>query len=258
MAELLEIVPRRSYYSFDAITGSLCELANGLPWTPYNPDYDPGPPPPPRPPKPPREPRASDVVSLDAIATSSITISRPGGTLISALGQTHDNRMAGKRHLLHAGTSQQMPYSRRQNNPTHVERPPHSPSAWSQPYHGTLARLQSAELVGTTDVNGAPSSSSSTNPRNTTHLGRDHRRRRPYLTSETPASDPTITQPGHVPWYPPRGNSTSNTSASNTSEPSLHIKSPSTPQSAVSDEHSSKRPYHPRSRSNRAPRPHFG
>jgi len=40
--------PHPSCFGFDSIRGRLCE-PSGLTWTPFNPDYDPGPPPPPKP-----------------------------------------------------------------------------------------------------------------------------------------------------------------------------------------------------------------
>ncbi|KAJ7770790.1 ribonuclease H-like domain-containing protein [Mycena maculata] len=44
-------IPSPTCYTFDAVRGRLCE-PSGMTWTPFNPDYDPGPPPPPRPPMP--------------------------------------------------------------------------------------------------------------------------------------------------------------------------------------------------------------
>ena len=46
----MTFVPRSEYYTFDCIGGAL-SLPSGDPWSPHNPDYDPGPPPPPRPPR---------------------------------------------------------------------------------------------------------------------------------------------------------------------------------------------------------------
>ncbi|KAJ7456651.1 ribonuclease H-like domain-containing protein [Mycena latifolia] len=39
--------PNPTCYTFDAIRGRLCE-SSGMIWSPFNPDYDPGPPPPPK------------------------------------------------------------------------------------------------------------------------------------------------------------------------------------------------------------------
>ena len=72
-------IPKKVYYSFDSIGGSLFEPSTGFspakPWKPHNPDYDPGPPPPPRPPNPSQFPKASHV-----IVTSTSTSAMAAGT----------------------------------------------------------------------------------------------------------------------------------------------------------------------------------
>lgn len=72
-------IPKKIYYTFDSIGGSLLEPSAGIKsfsavkyWSPENPDYDPGPPPPPRPPKPPKFPTASHVVDTSTPATPGV------------------------------------------------------------------------------------------------------------------------------------------------------------------------------------------
>ncbi|KAF7320014.1 3'-5' exonuclease domain-containing protein [Mycena kentingensis (nom. inval.)] len=48
MLDLLPKMPETRCFSFDTIRGSLVLPLTGTPWTPSNPDYDPGPPPPPK------------------------------------------------------------------------------------------------------------------------------------------------------------------------------------------------------------------
>ncbi|KAJ7275385.1 ribonuclease H-like domain-containing protein [Mycena haematopus] len=56
--------PHPRCYTFDAIRGRLCE-PSGMTWSPFNPDYDPGPPPPPKVP-----PSGTSVASPAATASS--------------------------------------------------------------------------------------------------------------------------------------------------------------------------------------------
>ncbi|KAF7982105.1 hypothetical protein HWV62_30437 [Athelia sp. TMB] len=65
MAQAMSPAPKRAYFSFDAINGTLLHTSSAarVPWMAANPEYDPGPPPPPRPP---REPRAEFLVSNGA------------------------------------------------------------------------------------------------------------------------------------------------------------------------------------------------
>jgi len=69
MMKKMTTIPRSEYYTFDCIGGAL-SLPSGGPWSPHNPDYDPGPPPPPRPPRPPREKKGlnGDAVKADPSA----------------------------------------------------------------------------------------------------------------------------------------------------------------------------------------------
>ncbi|KAJ7225856.1 ribonuclease H-like domain-containing protein, partial [Mycena pura] len=53
MIHTLPKIPDPLCYTFDAIRGRLCE-PSGATWSPFNPEYDPGPPPPPRLPKAPK------------------------------------------------------------------------------------------------------------------------------------------------------------------------------------------------------------
>lgn len=70
--------PEPSCYTFDAIRGRLCE-PSGMTWSPFNPDYDPGPPPPPRPVKaPPTDLLGSaNVIALSSGSPSTARLKRP-------------------------------------------------------------------------------------------------------------------------------------------------------------------------------------
>jgi len=68
MANAMSVVPDPDYYSFNCVSGRICD-PSGMLWHPANPDYDPGPPPPPRPPRPPgkdKEARRQPVASTSA------------------------------------------------------------------------------------------------------------------------------------------------------------------------------------------------
>ena len=77
MAQIMPSAPKSVYYSFDAINGRLLD-SSGVPWSPSNPEYDPGPPPPPKPPKPPRAPKsATDSAAVMAPLPVSTQAKRP-------------------------------------------------------------------------------------------------------------------------------------------------------------------------------------
>ncbi|KAJ6627270.1 ribonuclease H-like domain-containing protein [Mycena sp. CBHHK59/15] len=84
-------VPHATCYSFDVIRGRACE-PSGMTWSPFNPDYDPGPPPP----KP--APRTD-------LATSGAT------QHASAASGSHENPAPLKRRLTHDTTTSTQPSS---------------------------------------------------------------------------------------------------------------------------------------------------
>ncbi|KAF8213431.1 ribonuclease H-like domain-containing protein [Mycena galopus ATCC 62051] len=69
----MEKPPHPRCYTFDAIRGRLCE-PSGMTWSPFNPDYDPGPPPPPKVPRPSTE--TSAVSTGTAVSSGSPKKSR--------------------------------------------------------------------------------------------------------------------------------------------------------------------------------------
>ncbi|KAJ7655160.1 ribonuclease H-like domain-containing protein [Mycena polygramma] len=67
MISTMQKPPHSTCYTFDSIRGRLCE-PSGMTWSPYNPDYDPGPPPPPRVAA---APRRSSVPPIETLASTS-------------------------------------------------------------------------------------------------------------------------------------------------------------------------------------------
>ncbi|KAG6332707.1 hypothetical protein ID866_6377 [Astraeus odoratus] len=81
IASTMRPAPLSTYYSFSCIRGALFDCLGYLPWTPHNPDYDPGPPPPKK------EPKKKDSLQEDQKQLESdITISTPTS---SSASQTH-------------------------------------------------------------------------------------------------------------------------------------------------------------------------
>ncbi|KAJ6501715.1 ribonuclease H-like domain-containing protein [Mycena vitilis] len=74
MLSAMQKRPDSTCYTFDSIRGRLCE-PSGMTWSPYNPDYDPGPPPPSRVAAAPRRPpieRRSSVPPIETLAFTSV------------------------------------------------------------------------------------------------------------------------------------------------------------------------------------------
>lgn len=119
IANSREKVPKSVYYTFDAIKGDLRD-PSGIHWSPYNPDYDPGPPPPLQPPK---APTTRDIIRANATSSHITTYSMPGASVapptMAPTGAIPSNQ--GHRPQRYP-SSRALPYSDRQGIP--------HPNAW--------------------------------------------------------------------------------------------------------------------------------
>ncbi|KAI0932660.1 hypothetical protein AcW1_000281 [Taiwanofungus camphoratus] len=117
MALAMIPAPLVEYYTFNYISGRLCNPTTGSYWNPHNPQYDPGPPPPPRPPKTTED--TTDVAEKEAHRTA------------TSLGGTKRTKIRNSRRVISPEQSLEQIWPQLPNNASPASR--HYTSAASGP-----------------------------------------------------------------------------------------------------------------------------